>query len=314
MPKKPAIFPRPRQRAFLDDITTAPDLQSVIDIMVALRDTFPARRPEQGARWTWVVAFNLLINYLIVLAGEFAGTIERGTRFVVGTPATIFAEGNGKLPFSQFSTLPLYTCPGKGACAVWCYSLKAWRAPTAFIRQVQNYLLMKYDRAAIRREFLALPHGVFFRLYVDGDFADMGELAFWFGLLNSRPDIKCYGYSKSLHLFRQWAEQGLPFPKNYRLNLSGGGKFEPGNDIYEQCKTLPVYRGEFMAVTVTGKYAEDQYSDARYHADVRAAVVETTGEKGVSCGGLCGQCGVNAGGHWCWNDRYHGVVIGIGIH
>ena len=31
-------------------------------------------------------------------------------------PFAIFAKGNGKLPFFSFSAVPVFTCPGMGAC------------------------------------------------------------------------------------------------------------------------------------------------------------------------------------------------------
>ena len=38
-------------------------------------------------------------------------------------------NGNIKLPFAAFSTLPQVTCAGAGDCLNWCYSFKAWRYP-----------------------------------------------------------------------------------------------------------------------------------------------------------------------------------------
>ena len=43
-------------------------------------------------------------------------------------PYRIFnRSGNEKLPFVTFSALPIYTCPGAGECAGWCYSFKGTR-------------------------------------------------------------------------------------------------------------------------------------------------------------------------------------------
>ena len=57
-------------------------------------------------------------------------------------PFNVFKIGNSKLPFLNFSTLPIVTCAGSGECEIYCYSLKAWRYPSAFLSQVQNTLLM----------------------------------------------------------------------------------------------------------------------------------------------------------------------------
>ena len=57
-------------------------------------------------------------------------------------PFKVFKIGNSKLPFLNFSTLPIVTCIGAGICKKYCYSFKAWRYPASFLRQVQNTLLM----------------------------------------------------------------------------------------------------------------------------------------------------------------------------
>jgi hypothetical protein len=88
--------------------------------------------------------------------------------FDSGKPSSsIFAKnGNTKLRFVAFSALPIVTCPGAGACGgiakigeqpdlkkAYCYSLKAWRYPAAFIRQLSNTLLLRFamDIARSRR-------------------------------------------------------------------------------------------------------------------------------------------------------------------
>jgi hypothetical protein len=54
--------------------------------------------------------------------------------------SVIRVDGNKKLPFFAFSSLAIADCPGKGECKRYCYSLKAWRFPNAFFRQLQNSL------------------------------------------------------------------------------------------------------------------------------------------------------------------------------
>jgi hypothetical protein len=129
-----------------------------------------------------------------------------------GAPAfTVIAEGNGKLPFLAFSSLPgRGFCPGAGDCLQFCYSFRAWRYPAAFARQAQNAVLMQSEkgRAAILAELdtetARIKGGrkykggpVDFRLYVDGDYSDASHVAFWFNALHARPDLAAYGYSKS---------------------------------------------------------------------------------------------------------------------
>jgi hypothetical protein len=50
-------------------------------------------------------------------------------------------NGNIKLPFAAFSTLPQVTCGGAGDCLKWCYSFKSWRYPAPYFRQLVNTLL-----------------------------------------------------------------------------------------------------------------------------------------------------------------------------
>ena len=57
-----------------------------------------------------------------------------------------------------------------------------------------------------------------FRLYVDGDFANYEQIINWMNLLHKLPKISAYGYSKSLNLFLELADQQFQFPKNYVVN------------------------------------------------------------------------------------------------
>ena len=65
------------------------------------------------------------------------------------------ADGNQKLPFVAYSTLPMASCPGAGGCQVvlvdnrkqgYCYSFTAWRYPDSFARQFRNCLAEFVDR------------------------------------------------------------------------------------------------------------------------------------------------------------------------
>jgi len=77
-----------------------------------------------------------------------------------GLKWTVVSKGNGKLPFTAYSELPMATCPGAGACAVYadnpddpdrpgyrgyCYSFRAWRYADSFARQFLNTLANEAD-------------------------------------------------------------------------------------------------------------------------------------------------------------------------
>jgi hypothetical protein len=223
---------------------------------------------------------------------RFAAALEAGR-----VPSSIFAmEGNVKLPFVAFSTLPIVTCPGAGACAKYCYSLRAWRYPAAFLRQCSNTLLLRFNRRAIIDAFKVLPVGITFRLYVDGDFDSMETLSFWMNVLRQRPDVACYGYSKSWELF---AAYPLEFPSNYVLNISSGSRYDTDSALREKMLSMPITRGEFVAVKLSRRHAKGfkKYASADYHRDVRESAAAAGNGKVFSCTGICGNC--TGAGHAC---------------
>lgn len=253
---------------------------------------------------------------------KFMVRLARGLKAIAArpnapdTPFPVFAlNGNTKLPFAAFSTLPEFTCPGAGECLRWCYSFTAWRYPAAWCRQVQNTLLLKFAKPAVARHFARLNEGTVVRLYVDGDFDSADTVAFWFDLLRGRPGLNAYGYSKSWDLLWEHARTN-ELPGNYRLNLSGGGR--PQRTTVEQMRNLSITRGEFLAMPVDyrpegkkGKVGFERYDDPAYHRAVRRAAAER-GLKAFSCPGKCGEC--CCGAHACGTNRMSGVTIVIGIH
>ncbi len=237
---------------------------------------------------------------------DFANSIDAGK-----IPSSIFAmKGNIKLPFIAFSTLPVVTCPGAGDCAEWCYSFRAWRYPAAFLRQCSNTLLLRFNRRAIIDSFKALPSGITFRLYVDGDFSDAGVLAFWMRLLGQRPDIRAYGYSKSWELLLTF--HGA-FPPNYVLNISSGSVYDGNADLKNRMLALPITRGEFVGVKLQRNHAKGRkkYSSADYHRDVRESAAIAGYLKVFSCTGTCNDC--TNQGHACGIVELQ-IPVAIGIH
>ena len=197
-------------------------------------------------------------------------------------PFTIFAKGNSKLPFYSFSNLPVVNCPGAGECAKWCYSLKAWRYPAAFFRQVQNTILVKELSPQIVRAWKSLPENRDVRLYVDGDFDSLETMSFWFTLMNERKDLNVYGYSKSWQIFLDYASiDGATFPKNYTLNMSSGSKYENIGPIRAAMSALPIVRGNFVAVEAGKKPTPKTVRE----------VAKSFGMKNIFvCPGKCGSC------------------------
>lgn len=228
-------------------------------------------------------------------------------------------DGNSKLPFASFSTLPGVTCPGAGACwfgrsgggSGYCYTLKAWRYPASFFRQVQNTLLMQHNREVIAQATYALKQNTTCRLYVDGDFDSLRTLTFWMLVLRERPDLMTYGYSKSWNLFlmfdRMWASK-IGWPKNYLLNLSNGSKYE---HLRPKMERLQVTRGNFIALQVDKRLA-GKYGHPEYKKTLRQSAKEQGIDKVFVCPGKCGEC--TKKGHLCGIESAKGVNVVIGVH
>jgi hypothetical protein len=228
---------------------------------------------------------------------------------------SIFArKGNVKLPFLSFSTLPFSDCPGKGACATFCYSVKGWRNVAPFFRQLRNSLLIRHARHAITQELdriLALPRvraqeSVPFRLYVDGDFYSADCVAFWQGVIAERPKLAAYGYSKSWKELLTFSDSGGKFATNYVLNLSSGSKWENFGDLRARMASLPCTRGEFLALSIKKRHGEE-YRAASYREKAKNAAYAAGISRYFICPGQCGSC--TPKGHYCGSKSASPVVI-----
>jgi hypothetical protein len=236
------------------------------------------------------------------LADLFADNKPRYSIFALG--------GNSKLPFVSFSTLPGVTCPGAGDCIDFCYSYRAWRYPAAFARMVQNAYLMRFapDQIAIAFASIAAknPAGFDFRLYVDGDFSSGADVAFWMHLLHMTPNARAYGYSKSFAALLGFSIVGQ-WPSNYQLNISSGHNASPA--MLHAVKTLPIVRGEFIAVSIGRKVKSADHGKRETNAAIRLAMGDT---KVFPCPGACGAC--TGKGHACGLPAMKGKVIAIAMH
>ena len=236
------------------------------------------------------------------LANVFAGKTPVFSVFALG--------GNSKLPFVSFSTIPGVTCPGAGDCIVYCYSYRAWRFPAAFARMIQNAYLMRFAPDQIALAFAAIaakrPGGFDFRLYVDGDFANGGDVAFWMGLLHVTPNARGYGYSKSFHALLGFDVVGV-WPSNYQLNISGG--HNSPQTVVDAVKKLPITRGEFIAVSIGRKVKSTDHGKPATNAAIRA---QFPGIKIFACPGSCGTC--TGAGHACGMPQMKNRIIAIAMH
>ena len=279
------------------------DLNTVKALLVSCIDRSPESLDKRG---TWQYYAKKMLSYLDSnLSGE--------------PPFSIFAEkGNKKLPFAAFSSLALADCPGKGKCVKFCYSLRAWRYPAAFFRQLQNSLLMRLKPKVIEKAFLSLKKDLTVRLFVDGDFKDVATLKMFMNLCHSRPDLKVYGYSKSWLEFVKLDATGYEWPSNYLTNASSGSRHEK-TGLANAFLNLPIVRGDFLAVKVDKSHiSKRSYQDKtkagskEYRRDVLERLRRIQ-KKVFACPGNCGNC-LPQGRHACGSKDFTGVAIGIGIH
>ena len=220
---------------------------------------------------------------------------------------SIFAKsGNSKLPFISFSSLPAVTCPGAGDCLDFCYSFSAWRYPAAIMRQLQNAFLLRFNKPAIVHAFNEFDskatENYDVRLYVDGDFSSVSDVAFWFDTIRDSK-ARVYGYSKS---FAELLQYDGEFPANYVLNISSGHSHD--DDTIARVKALPITRGEFIAVNLGRKIKSDQHGTV----EINKALREKFGKKAFTCPGSCGSC--TGKGHACGMQSLKGLPIIIAVH
>lgn len=230
---------------------------------------------------------------------------------------TIWSEGNIKLKFIALSSLPAITCEGAGDCLNWCYSFKAWRYVDAFLRQYQMTELLKTASGkkqiadALMKKARKIGE---IRLYVDGDFDSLNTMGFFFSLMRRTPNIKWYGYSKSLQTFLDYVDQGGALPSNYKLNLSKGHKYS--GDVVEKVKDLSIYRGLFEVVNMTDFKGVKTDKNGRNTSEYRKAIArkyfETTGRRGFACPNRCHDC--TPKGHACGLESFKNVDVVAPIH
>ena len=261
-----------------------------------IADIVKAGNPKKVRTWAY-------------FASKFGAWIDAG--MPKKTPFAVWSmEGNTKLPFASFSTAPVVTCPGAGACAEWCYSFKGWRYPAAYLRQVQITLLLTKSagRRIVAQKTNELPDDIDCRLYVDGDFATVAQVAFWMAAINKRQDLRVYGYSKSWRELLAYDKIGGKWPDNYCLNLSNGGNAE---HLRDDVARLPIVRGNFLTVDIDKRLA-GKYDSKEYKTAVRESAAKAGIKRPFVCPGRCGEC--TPKGHFCGRKETSGVDVVIGVH
>ena len=289
-------------KALLRALKRAPDLESMAQIFHdAAECEGDIYQPRTSA-------------YYLERMAQWIDNVNEFGWMIPEPPFSIFIEGNSKLPFYSFSTLPGETCPGAGACLDWCYSFLAWRYAGSFLRQLQNTILLATmdGRQVIEEAWDNLPDDCIVRLYVDGDFQTSTQFDWWMNLV-AMSDRKVYGYSKSWMEILTALDNGCLVPKNYVLNISSGSIHD--DRIRAMMLELPFAREVFESVSIALDELPEgfkRYESREYHKRTREAYLAETGKRAFSCPGQCGDC-ISNGQHACGNLDF-AVPIVIGIH
>ena len=170
-----------------------------------------------------------------------------------------------KLKLSTFSLPSGHTCPGALDCLskadrdtgkitdgkhteFRCFQASA----EAVYPSLRNAVWHNYDliRAALKKSVQAcadlieqsLPKADIYRVHVGGDYFSEKYLQAWIEVAKLNPDKVFYSYSKSLHLFKQFA-----LPENLVLTASRGGKHDDLIDLHGWKEALVVYSEEEAA-------------------------------------------------------------------
>lgn len=141
----------------------------------------------------------------------------------------------------DFALPAIKTCPKAGACKSFCYASKGlYHMPSVSAKHQYNFEMSK------RRAGFILPmireidskNIEAVRIHSSGDFYSLPYLNRWLAIINSRPDVTFYAYTKSIHLFR-----GLELPPNFTVIYSFGGKLDHLIDVTRDRHAI-VYEGQ----------------------------------------------------------------------
>tara|TARA_Y100001963_G_scaffold155785_1_gene247819 strand:+ start:154 stop:1056 length:903 start_codon:yes stop_codon:yes gene_type:complete len=268
-----------------------------------------AHRPTASSHQSWYTKLN---EFKTFYTDHLEGRINESYKL----PFSIFKKGNGKLPFINYSTIPVVNCPGADKCKAYCYSLNSMRFPRAVVSWLQNQVLENhyFDLIAINFDNfvqsipkLRKSNNIDFRLYNDGDFSSIDIMKKWFTFLKNRPNIKCYGYTKSLNHISSLQLTGYNFPDNYKFNVSLGGKYDSLGDtsLITGCSS---YRGKFISHNLENKKVKATTITKHQIKTLRKGY----DKKIFICPGVCGDC--TKIGHACGSDVFKDIDIVIPIH
>ncbi len=168
-----------------------------------------------------------------------------------------FGKGNAKLDktIATFSLPAGWTCPGASLCMARanretgkiadgplqqfrCFAATAESAYTN-VRESRwhNFDLLKgKTRDEMSKLILeSLPDTTIIRIHVSGDFFNESYFGAWLDVAVARPDIKFYAYTKSIPMWKRFADS---IPANLVLTASEGGKFDAQINGFKRAKVV----------------------------------------------------------------------------
>jgi len=131
----------------------------------------------------------------------------------------------------------MFTCPNAGACAKGCYALagayrfsnvaKTFEARLAVTlsNDFVNAMLKEIDNCRAER----------IRIHDSGDFYSEEYLDKWVSIMQARPNVEFYAYTKMVSMFKRRAKD---LPKNFKLVFSFGGTEDKLIDVSKDRHSL----------------------------------------------------------------------------
>ena len=144
-----------------------------------------------------------------------------------------------------WSIAPVVSCAGAGACKNYCYSLKAWRNPCAYARQIQNTIIAAlavklgnrredFIRAIVKLADMHAKRGYkHIRIHVDGDMFNIEYLKIWTEIAQECTDTVFYAYTKAFEVFKGYGDLygEITMPDNLTVRLSSDHKYSDASLI-----------------------------------------------------------------------------------
>ena len=161
---------------------------------------------------------------------------------------------NFTLPALRSST-SLVTCPSAGVCAIGCYArMGAYRFSNVATKHESNLaasLLSHFVEGILHDIDKVKASHV--RIHDSGDFYSREYLNKWLTIMQARPNVQFYAYTKQILLFK-----GLPLPINFTVIYSLGGKYD---SLIDQARHRHSKVFESLEGLVAAGYADASSND-----------------------------------------------------